>query len=144
MADKRAMIALVTASLLIAVSCTVEFTPDAAPAPAERFATEYLMALRDSGVAAVVSRTKPATVELSGFAATLETLRTVLTSQSSDLVVARSEVTRPARGPTVTKLVFEGTRSNARYHVELWIEEEAGQHLVETVYFGPPRSQRAG
>ena len=144
MAYKRATISLVTSGLLATIACTVEFNPDAVPAPAERFATEYLMALRDSGVAAIVSRTKPATVKLSGFEATLETLRSVLNSQSSDLVVASSEVWQPATGPTVTKLFFEGTRSNARFHVELWIEEHSGQHLVQTIYFGPPRPQRAG
>ena len=97
--------------------------------------------LQDSGVGAILPRTKSSTRALPGFEANMATLRSALAGAPGDsLVLTRWEVERRSDRPAATELVYAVHGLGIPFEVGMWIEQENGRPVVETIRFGSPRS----
>ena len=126
---------------LVLAGCGDEAVRRTAPTAEERFAREYLRILQDSGVAAILPRTKSTTRTLPNFETNMASLRSALTGARWDsLALTEWEVERSSDRPAAAELVYALHGLGRPFEIGMWIEQENGRPVVETIRFGPPRS----
>ena len=111
-----------------------------APLPPEvRFAHEFIRVLQDSGSVAVVPLATPRTRALKGFAPNMDILRGVLASTKATWAFDRWRIAPTKEGsPRLVHVTFMVQGVGAPSKLELWIEEQAGHLLLNTISIGPP------
>ena len=115
-----------------------------APTSEALFAQQYIRALHDSGVAGVSSRSKAALVAEPKFAESVEILRKVLATETRDsLVLSAWEVERRRDQPKTTKIVYDVVGLADPVQIGIWMEEEDGHFVANTLFFGRPKSSGA-
>ena len=126
--------ALVACALLVAASACGDATRQTVPAADDRFARTYIHTLHDSGVVAVLGRTKRESAAVPAFAMGVEAMRFLLPTTLDSLHLVSSEVKPDSTtGAPVTRLVYSAHGGGRAAEVQVWLERENGQPVVEQV-----------
>jgi hypothetical protein len=137
--NQIATFGLMTALALLGSGCRRLSAQSEGAPPQERFAREFMRALQDSGSAAIVPRTAPKTRALKNFALNMDILRGELAKSHATLTLARWSVLPQKEGePGVVLIVYRVQGDGEPSELKLWIEEESGRYLLNTIATGAP------
>ena len=123
---------LASALLVAAIGCG-DAAHRTVPAADDRFARTYIRTLHDSGVVAVLGRTKRESAAVPAFALGVETMRFLLPPTIDSLHLEAHEVKADSTDSPVTRLVYVARGGDRAAEVQVWLERENGQPVVEQI-----------
>ena len=142
MLNRLGAIGAIAALTLLSNGCRHAAARPAQPPPEVRFAREFIRVLQDSGSVAVLPLATPKTRALNGFAPNMDVLRSVLASSQATLTLAQwNAVPKSDRAPSLVHVVFKVQGAGAPSALDLWIEEESGRFLLNTILIGRPNPE---
>lgn len=145
MLNRLATIGATAALALLSGGCRHSAALPEVPPPSVRFAREFIRVLQDSGSVAVLPLATPKTRALKGFALNMDILRGILASSHATLILAEwNAVPRKDGGPNLIHVVYTVQGAGAPSKLELWIEEDSGHYLLNTIAIGPPNPKGTG
>jgi hypothetical protein len=133
-----ALAALVALAAALA-ACDSRPAATAMPEAEDRLARAYIHALHDSGVVAVLGRTKRETAAVPAFAFGVEAMRALLPRGPIDTVQLVKYEAVPqdsTRTAPATKLTYGVSGGGRAATVEVWVERENGRPVVENLNVG--------
>jgi hypothetical protein len=135
-ASPRARLALALLATLAVVGCDSKPAPNALPEADDRLARAYIHALHDSGVVAVLGRTKRETAGVPAFAFGVEAMRGLLPRGPLDTVQLERFQAVPqdsTRTAPATRLTYGVRGGDRAAQVDVWVERENGRPVVEDI-----------
>ena len=133
---KNAALAALLAGVAGVAACDAKPAATARPDAEDRLARAYIRALHDSGVVAVLGRTKRETAAVPAFAFGVEAMRALMPRAPLDTVhLERYEPVAQdsTRTAPATKLTYGVRGGGQSAQVEVWVEREDGRAVVENI-----------